>query len=179
MKAGQMMRQLAVFTVLVVVGSVSVTADGQQSGTLKKSVRTVKFAAGETVIESGSDTDHVIVKDSQGNVTAESHCDSGSFDAYVTLFTKLRESLARGDRSVVVKLADYPLRVNSKSPLSIRDQVDLSKSYDKVFTPQVLEKIRKAEPAAVFCRDGLGMLGDGVVWAIVSGGTAKATVINP
>ena len=52
------------------------------------------------------------------------------------------------------------------------------KGYAKVFTPQVLELIRRAEPAAVFCQDGQGMLGDGVVWAIVSSGTAKAAVIN-
>jgi hypothetical protein len=92
--------------------------------------------------------------------------------------TKLKESTGRGDRTAVVKLVEYPFRVNGKKHLTFRDEVSLLKDYDKVFTPQVLDRIRKAEPAAVFCRDGLGMLGDGVVWARASKGMAKVEVIN-
>lgn len=168
------MRLLALFTALAMLGTVSWAADEQQSG----AVRTVKFSTGETVIESGSEADHVVVKDTKGNVTAESQCEPGSFDAYLALFTRLKESLARGDRGVVVKLVGYPLQVNGEGPLSVRNKSALFKNYDKVFTPQVLENIRKAEPAAVFCRDGLGMLGDGVVWAAASAGEAKMTVVN-
>ena len=120
----------------------------------------------------------MVVKDTQGKVLSESWCDSGTFDAYLALFTKLKESVARGDRSGVVKLAAYPFRVNAKKPLVFRNEASLLKGYDKTFTPRVLKKIREAEPAAVFCRNGEGMLGDGVVWAKVSTGTAKVAVVN-
>lgn len=142
------------------------------------STKTVKFAAGETVIDSDQGSDHVVVKDTQGEVISESWCDSGTFDAYLALFTRLKESVARGDRNAVVKLVVYPFRVNAKKPLVFRNETSLLKGYDKVFTPQVLDKIRKAEPAAVFCRNGEGMLGDGVVWAMVSTGAAKVAVVN-
>jgi hypothetical protein len=112
-------------------------------------------------------------------VVSESWCDSGAFDAYFVLFTKLKEALARGDRSAVVKLVAYPFRVNGKKPRILRNEASLSKSYDKVFTPQILDKIRAAEPAAVFCRDGEGMLGHGVIWANIADRGAAATVINP
>lgn len=54
----------------------------------------------------------------------------------------------------------------------------LLKKYDEVFTKLVVEAILKAEPTAVFCRNGQGMLGDGVVWADVREGQAEAVVIN-
>jgi hypothetical protein len=77
-----------------------------------------------------------------------------------------------------MKLVGYPIQVNAKRSLSLGSAAALSKAYEKVFTPKVLEAVRKAEPAAVFCRNGQGMLGDGVIWAVASGGTAKATVVN-
>ena len=91
---------------------------GQQSGAPKASIKTVKFPTGQTVIDSSSDGDHVVIKDAQGKITAESWCESGTFDAYFALFTKLKESAARGDRSAVVKLAAYPFRVNAEKPRS-------------------------------------------------------------
>lgn len=121
----------------------------------------------------------MILRDAQGQVTAESWCDPGTFDAYLALFTKLKESVGRGDRAAVAKLVGYPFRVNTRKTQTFRNGADFSKAYDKVFTPRVQEMIRKAEPAAVFCRDGQGMLGDGVVWAVVADGTAKAVVVNP
>jgi hypothetical protein len=169
--------QLAGIALLLMMTASWSTADGQQSAA-PTVPRTVKFAGGETIIEPGADADHVVVKDAQGQTTAESWCDSGTFDSYVALFTKLKETTGAGDRAAVVKLAAYPFRVNGKKTLTFRNEAALSKAYDKVFTPRVLELISKAEPAAVFCRDGQGMLGDGVVWAGVSGGRAKALVVN-
>ena len=60
---------------------------------------------------------------------------------------------------------------------TFRNEATLSKAYEEVFTPRVW--IRRAAPAAVFCRNGQGMLGDGVVWADIWERTAKAFVINP
>ena len=154
-------------------------AAGQEPGASSGSTRTIKHAVGETIVESGGHGDHVIIRDAEGKTTAESWCEPGAFDAYVALFTALKSSTGRGDRTGVVKMIAYPLRVNAKKPRTVRDEAALSKAYDRVFTPRVLDMIAKAEPAAVFCRNGQGMLGNGVVWARVSDGTAKVRVINP
>ena len=172
------MRQLALLVLLMLSPSTSSAAEEQPSGATKGPARTVKFEGGETVIATDRGSDHVVVKNGQGKVVAESWCDSGAFDSYLALFNKLEDSVARADRNAVVKLATYPLRVNAKKPLVLRNEASLLKAYDKVFTPWVLDRIRRAEPAAVFCRNGQGMLGDGVVWATASMGTAKLKVVN-
>jgi len=127
--------------------------------------RVVKFAGGSTVIDHEHGEDHVVVRDKNGSVTAESHCDSGTFDDYFSLFTKLRDAMSRSDRHVVIGLVSYPFRVNGKKPFVVRNAASLAARYDEIFTDHVRAEVRRAEPAAVFCRDGLAMLGNGVVWA--------------
>jgi hypothetical protein len=141
--------------------------------------RVVTFATGSTIVDSSGGTDHVVVKDAKGNVTSESWCESGTYDAYVTLFTKLKDAVGGKDRRAVLNLVAFPFRMNGPKVSVFRNEASLAKRYDTVFTPKVVEKIRKAEPAAVFCRNGEGMLGDGVIWATPSKGSALATVLNP
>src|SRR5262245_52128099 len=172
------MRQLALLLLFILSPSVSLTADKQPSSATNGPARTVNFAAGVTVIDTDRGADHVVVKDGRGQTVTESWCDSGAFDLYLALFTKLKDSVARRDRDAVAKLAVYPFRVNAKKHLIFRNESSLLKAYDEVFTTQVLDKIRGAEPAVVFCRNGEGALGDGVVWATVLTGTAKIRVIN-
>jgi hypothetical protein len=172
------LRQLALLVLLMLPPSASSAADEQPSVATKGPARTVKFAGGETVIDTDRGSDHVVVDDGHGKVLLESWCDSGAFDSYVTLFNRLRDAVAQGDRNAVTKLAGYPLHVNAKKPLVFRNEASLLKAYDSVFTPQVSDKIHRAEPAAVFCRNGEGMLGDGVVWARASKGMAKLAVVN-
>ena len=163
----------AVIVFLLLLGATTGSADDRGN------TRIVKFATGEAEVESDGGIDHVIVKDLNGTVLSDSRCDSGSFDDYVTFFTKLKEALAREDRKSVVKLVAYPFRVNGPKRLVLRNEESLSKSYDAVFTPRVLEKIRTAEPAALFCQNGAGMLGDGIVWAEVAAGHTAAMALNP
>jgi hypothetical protein len=141
--------------------------------------RVIKFATGSATVDSHGGTDHVVVKDTTGKVTSESSCETGTYDAYVTLFTKLKDAVAGKDRRAVLKLVAFPFRMNGPNPIVFRDEASLAKGYDTVFTPKVVERIRQAEPAAVFCRNGEGMLGDGVIWATPSNGAAAATVTNP
>jgi hypothetical protein len=130
------------------------------------SPRIVPFTHGHTSVESNGDVDHVIVQDATGNLMSESWCDSGSFSDYFELFAKFRDAIAVGNREGVLRLVDYPLRVNcSKKPVLFKTASSLSKSYSKVFTIEVQQEILKAEPAAVSCRNGQAMLGAGVIWA--------------
>lgn len=137
--------------------------------------RVVRFAGGSTSIEAEGGVDHVVVRDEKGAVTAESRCDAGTFDEYLALFTKFRDAVSRPDPKAVIDMVAYPFRVNGKKRLVFRNAESLSKRYDDVFTPAVQTKVRKAEPAAVFCRNGRAMFGDGVVWASPTG----LDVLNP
>jgi len=136
----------------------------------------VEFPGGHTSVDSKGDVDHVIVQDAKGNILSESWCDSGRFSEYFALFAKFKDALARGNRDAALRLFDYPFRVNGGTkPRVFKTASSLSKGYAKVFTPGVLEKIGKAEPAAVFCRDGQAMLGDGIAWANPTG----IAILNP
>ncbi len=170
------MRALTGIAFLLLTALMSSPSAGQQSANAPRKLR---FATGETIVEAGRDTDHVVVNDARGKLKSESWCDAGTFDAYVALFTNLKVALGRRDQAAVVKLVRYPLQVNAKRPLSLGNGAALSKAYEEVFTPKVLAAVRDAEPAAVFCRDGQAMLGEGVIWAVASGGSAKAVVVNP
>lgn len=136
----------------------------------------LQFPGGHTSVDSKGDVDHVVVQDGKGNMMSESWCDSGRFSDYVALFAKFKDALAKRNRDATLGLVDYPFRVNGgKKPLVFKTASSLSKAYARVFTPGVLEKIGKAEPAAVFCRDGQAMIGDGIVWANRTG----IAILNP
>jgi len=82
------------------------------AATRSVSVKKVKFPGGETTIETSGDDEKVIVRDSRSQVMAESTCNAGDFDTYSALFASLKDAIGRNDRSAVVKLMAYPLRVN-------------------------------------------------------------------
>jgi hypothetical protein len=132
--------------------------------------RVIEFAGGRTTVDSLGDADHVLVQDKKGNTTSESWCNSARFGDYFVLFIRLKDAVMGGENDAVLGLVDYPLRVNDpKRPLLLKTAASLSKNYSKVFTAQVQQRIRTAEPAALFCKDGQAMLGDGVIWANRSG----------
>jgi len=150
----------------------------QSIGAQEPQSMAIRFAGGETIVESETGIDHVVVRDAGGKTTAESWCDSGTFSAYQALFTSLKEAAVQNHRAALAKLFSYPLRVNGSKILTVRSEASLLNTYDEVFTKKVLDEIQSAEPAAVFCRNGLGMLGNGVVWADASAGDAKVVVVN-
>ena len=64
--------------------------------------RNVQFPGGHTSVDSEGDVDHVVVHDAQGNVTAESRCDSGRFSDYFVLFTRFKDAIGGGDRDAAL-----------------------------------------------------------------------------
>ena len=129
----------------------------------------------------GLDGTTLKVPDSPENWAAfGGQCGSGTRNGSAYPMVRLVAVMAlRSHLLSAVYFSDYPLQVNAKGPLSLGNGAALSKAYQEVFTPKVLAAVRDAEPAAVFCRDGQAMLGDGVIWAVASGGSAKAVVVNP
>jgi hypothetical protein len=101
-----------------------------------------------------------------------------TYDDYFALFRKLKTAVIAGDRQSVTKILHYAFPVNAKKKHIFRSAEAVMKTYDKIFAPRVLDRIRTAEPAAVFCRDGTAMLGNGVIWADRSAGNVAAIVLN-
>lgn len=168
-------------------GSPFVPPKPERSGT--PAVRKVQFAGKETTITREKspiagldDFERITVRNAQGRVESESSCNVGDFDAYSALYTRLRDAAVRDNRAAIVNLMAYPLRVNDvkgKKSRTFRKQAALLKEYDKVFNPDVLEAIRRLEPADLFCRDGSVTSGGGMLWADDSGGDdPKVSVIN-
>jgi hypothetical protein len=141
--------------------------------------RVVKFEGGQTKIYREQGRDHVVVRDAKGKISAESYCQDSDYELYHNLFVNLRAALAEDDPQRVSNLIEFPLRVNTAKPFWIRDRKALVAKYAMVFTEEVRKKIQAAEPAAVFCRDGAAMLGNGVVWAQGKKGRVAVCVVNP
>lgn len=143
-----------------------------------KAPETISYSSGKTIVKTGPQGDQVTLLDAQGQLAGESVCDAGSFAAYLSLFTALRDAARQGKQDALAATIAYPLRVNGGKVRSVRDDAALRKNFAQVFTGPVIAAIGKAEPAAVFCRNGQAMFGDGVVWAELRGKQARVVVIN-
>ncbi|TAN03599.1 MAG: hypothetical protein EPN36_11995 [Rhodanobacteraceae bacterium] len=167
--------------VVLAVALLAVSLAGRAGVT--EPTRTIPFHGGEAVVRTVAAGEEVTVKDSAGQVLAQSTCDSGtgSYDQIVAFLTALKQQVGARDRPAVAALVDYPLRINQlpRKPRLIRSASQLQADYAGVFTPQLGRKIAKLDPHVVFCRDGMAMGGNGVVWASDHGGTLRLVVINP
>lgn len=84
------------------------------------------------------------------------------------------KAAVRGDRAAAAQAVSYPLRVNGARPRTIRNKAELLARWDSIFTPSLVAALREAVPHEMFVRQGMAMVGDGVVWFDAKG----AKVIN-
>jgi hypothetical protein len=71
-----------------------------------------------------------------------------------------------GDKSTVVRLTSYPLRVNFTDGQSrkLKDREQVFASWGTIFTPILLVHLRKALPHDMFVHEGMVMLANGDAW---------------
>lgn len=145
--------------------------------------RVVTFSGGSTLVRQTAQGQRVTVRDARGKTTSDSYCDasSGTFDQAVQFAAAVRRAATRGDRATLVGLMQYPLRVNTAPghSFSVASAGLLLRRFSTVFTPNVLKQLRAIEPYDVFCRNGMSMLGSGVMWESVRNGALKGAVVNP
>lgn len=144
--------------------------------------RVVRFAGGSTLVRQTPQGQRITVRDARGNVTGDSYCDasSGTFDQAVQFATAVRRAATRNDRAALVGLMQYPLRANTAPgrSFSIASAGLLLRRFSTVFTPSVLKQLRAIQPNDVFCRNGMSMLGSGVMWESVRNGALKGAIVN-
>jgi hypothetical protein len=103
-----------------------------------------------------------------GEITDEP---DAAFEARAGKFLK---AAVRGDRGAAAEAVSYPLRVNGARPKTIRNKAEMLAQWNGVFTPSLVAALREAVPHEMFVRQGMAMVGDGVVWFDAKG----AKVIN-
>lgn len=128
--------------------------------------------------------DMVMIVDAAGATVSESACShaSGSYDDYHAFFRTLAQAVKTDDVKQLSSLVGYPLQVNQgngKRPLVIADATAFRAKYARIFDGKTRSAILEAEPAAVFCRQGMAMIGHGIVWASGQSGRVALSVVNP
>jgi len=85
------------------------------------------------------------------------------FEARVRGF---RDAVLASDAKEAGKFIRFPLRVNVKgqAPLMIKSSQQLQRQWKQVFSDQWLSDARAAVPHELFVRNGMAMLGNGLVW---------------
>lgn len=68
----------------------------------------------------------------------------------------------------------YPLVVNGRCGTIIRDEAAFRANWSDIATPALMDSLRSAVPHDMFGKDGLTMVGDGVVWF----GDRGAAILN-
>lgn len=147
------------------------------------SVRIVHDNGHKIVIETQSGVQHITVTDRHGSLEAESWCDSqsGTYDQIVTLGQALVAAAKRDDRSALVSLMQFPLRVNfgSAHTVWVHDRAALLARFDRIVTPQMIALLVQDQPHDAFCRNGMSMVAGGLMWATTNAhGNLRVAVIN-
>jgi hypothetical protein len=100
---------------------------------------------------------------------------------YRSFLSRLQQAVRSNDRSAIVGLVSFPLRVNYKSGArSYRDARAVERDFGRIFTPAVRRAVLAQAPDQLFSRDIGAMVGDGELWLDhTSPGVVKIIAVNP
>lgn len=99
---------------------------------------------------------------------------------YGQFLSRLQAAVRAGDRSAVIKLISFPLRVNSQSRSRVyRDRQSVERDFDLIFTAKVKQAILAQRADQLFVRDQGVMIGNGEVWFDQSCDNAQCSPLGP
>jgi hypothetical protein len=101
---------------------------------------------------------------------------------YETFLSDLQTAIRANDRSAVINLVHFPLRVNSGGRSRFyRDSHSVRADYDRIFTPQVRRAILAQQFEELFGSSRGLMIGNGEVWfdRISPPGQVQIMSVNP
>ena len=76
-----------------------------------------------------------------------------------------KQAILSGNADAAARCMNFPVRVNSLGAnMQIRNRADLRAKFSSVFTPAYIAKLRDTVPHDMFVRNGMIMLGDGMLW---------------
>jgi hypothetical protein len=142
--------------------------------------RVIETGDNVITVEELGDGERVTVREVDGQLVSTSVCQFPGlgYEDIVSFFDRFQEQVLLADADAVAAMMHYPLRVNSMDRV-FAEPTELLNSYDTVFNSELVEKVRSADPASVFCNDQGTMLGNGSVWAYPETDSAlKVIAIN-
>ncbi len=100
---------------------------------------------------------------------------------YRTFLARLQGAVRSNDKSAIIGLISFPLRVNYKSGArSYRDARAMERDFDRIFTSQVRHAVLNQSPDQIFSRDIGAMVGDGELWFDrTAPGQVRIIAVNP
>ena len=102
--------------------------------------------------------------------------------SYASFLTNLQAAVRANDRGAVIKLIQFPLRVNFSGGSRVyRDAGAVRADYDRIFAPRVRQAILAQRLDQLYGGSRGLMLGSGEVWFDHSStdGPVRITAINP
>lgn len=148
-----------------------------------QTARVIHFNGGEAVVTTANGLEHVVIKDASGVVGSDSYCDatSGTYDQILAFGAAVVAAAKRDDRRAIANLMQYPLRVNRASgALDVKSSSALLAGYREILSAKFVDRLAQIEPHDVFCKNGMSMLGNGIIWASPNRqGALKGTILNP
>jgi hypothetical protein len=84
--------------------------------------------------------------------------------SYRAFLARLQVAVRADDRRAVVRLIDFPLRVNFQAGArSYGDVRSVEREFERIFTPRVRQAILNQQPDQLFVRDQGAVIGNGEV----------------
>lgn len=87
------------------------------------------------------------------------------------------DAVRRNDRTAAAALVSYPAAINRSVGTSVRRSTLRTKAeflaqWDRIFTPAYRRRLLAASPDDLFAKDGMAMIGSGLIWFDGSGAKA-------
>lgn len=91
---------------------------------------------------------------------------------FESLVRRFLDGVTHGNRAQAAGAVSYPLRVNGRHPMLLRNRAAFLAAWDRLFTPAVVAQLRGAIPHEMFVRNGQAMVLSGLVWFDARGAVA-------
>jgi hypothetical protein len=100
--------------------------------------------------------------------------------AYSAFLSELQAAVRASDRSAVIALIQFPLRVNTGTGARYySDERAVERDFDQIFTGKVKRAIFRQRADQLFVRDEGAMIGSGEVWISESCRNAACSPQSP
>lgn len=130
-------------------------------------VREVPFDGGVAQVTTDGGSEQVLLVSSDGGVHSESYCEPplAGYDAVRAFYVDVRAAIIGGNAEQIAGFMAFPLRVNQTGTRVVSTREQFLRERARILTPDVVKRVRDADPGQVFCNSQGEMLGDGVLWA--------------
>lgn len=100
-------------------------------------------------------------------------------ESFLKFFPSLKEAVKSKDPKKMSPLMLYPLKVNGKTTIKIKDAQEFERKFKNLFTEKIITVISNQKIEDLFCQYQGVMFGDGEVWVQKINGKLGISAISP